>query len=80
MFFLSVVLIAFLIIFAISMQVTQQVYVAKDWVQIAHNKFDVEDQTRREVEKLLAQQTMKNRSWLRSLRPQRVRAKVLRLG
>ena len=73
-------LIVFLIIFAISMEVTQQVYVAKDWVQIAHNKFDVEDQTRREVEKLLAQQTMKNRSWPRSLRPQRVRAKVLRLG
>ena len=35
------------------MQVTQQVYVAKDWVQIAHNKFDVEDQTRHEVEKAL---------------------------
>ena len=35
-------LIAFLIIFAISMEVTQQVYVAKDWVQNAHNKFDAE--------------------------------------
>ena len=46
-------MIAFLIIFAISMEVTQQVYVAKDWVQIAHNKFDVEDQTRHEVEKAL---------------------------
>ena len=35
------------------MQVTQQVYVAKDWVRIAHNKFDVEAQTRHEVEKAL---------------------------
>ena len=35
------------------MQVTQQVYVAKDWVRIAHNKFDAEAQTRHEVEKAL---------------------------
>ena len=33
------------------MQVTQQVYVAEDWVQNAHNKFDAEAQSRREVEK-----------------------------
>ena len=37
-FFLSVMLIAFLIILVISMQVTRQVYVAEDWVQIANNK------------------------------------------
>ena len=35
------------------MQVTQQVYVAEDWVQNAHNKFDAEAQSRREVEKAL---------------------------
>ena len=33
------------------MQVTQQVYVAEDWVQNAHNKFDAEAQSRRKVEK-----------------------------
>ena len=46
-------LIAFLIIFAISMQVTQQVYVVEDWVRNAHNKFDTKAQSRREVEKAL---------------------------
>ena len=35
------------------MQVTQQVYVVEDWVRTAHNKFDTEAQTRREVEKAL---------------------------
>ena len=35
------------------MQVTQQVYVAEEWVQSAHNKFDAESQSRREVEKAL---------------------------
>ena len=48
-----VVFIAVLIIFAISMQVTQQVYVAEDWVRNAHNKFDAEAQSRHEVEKAL---------------------------
>ena len=50
---MSVVFIAVLIVFAISMQVTQQVYVAEDWVQNAHNKFDAEAQSRHEVEKAL---------------------------
>ena len=35
------------------MQVTQQVYVADDWVWTAHNKFDAEAATRRDVEKAL---------------------------
>ena len=35
------------------MVVTQQVYVAKEWVQSAHNKFDAESQSQREVEKAL---------------------------
>ena len=48
-----VVLITVLIIFVISIQVTQQVYVAKEWVWSAHNKFDLESQSRREVEKVL---------------------------
>ena len=52
-FFPSVVLIAVLIIFVISMQVTQQVYVAEDLVQNAHNKFNPEAQSRHEVEKAL---------------------------
>ena len=43
--------VVFLIIFVISMQVTQQVYVAEDWVRNANNKLGVETQTRRDVEK-----------------------------
>ena len=35
------------------MQVTQQVYVAEDWVRNAHNKFDAEAQSQREFEKAL---------------------------
>ena len=35
------------------MQVTQRVYVAKDWVWNAYNKFDTKAQTRRDVEKAL---------------------------
>ena len=50
---LSVMFVVFLIIFVISMQVTQQVYVAEDWVRNANNKLDVETQTRRDVEKAL---------------------------
>ena len=50
---MSVVLIADLIIFAIFMQVTEQVYVAEDWVRNAYNKFDAEAQSRYEVEKAL---------------------------
>ena len=48
---MSVVSIAFLIVFAISIQLTQQVYVAEDWVRNAHNKFDAKAQSWREVEK-----------------------------
>ena len=40
-FFLFVMFTVFLIILFISMQVTQQVYVAKDWVRNANNKLDV---------------------------------------
>ena len=36
------------------MQVTQQVYVAEDWVWTAHNKFNAEVQTRRKIEKALS--------------------------
>ena len=35
------------------MKVTQQVYVAEDWVRNAHNKFDAESQSQSEVEKAL---------------------------
>ena len=35
------------------MQITQQVYVAKDWVRSAHNKLDIETQNRHDVEKAL---------------------------
>ena len=46
-------LIIFLIILVISIQVTQQVYVAEDWVRNANNKLDIKTQTRRDVEKAL---------------------------
>ena len=42
-------LITFSIILVISMKVTQQVYVADDWVQSANNKLDVEIQNRHNV-------------------------------
>ena len=35
------------------MQVTQQVYVAEEWVQSAYKKFNAKSQSRREVEKAL---------------------------
>ena len=35
------------------MQVTQQIYVAEDWVQNANNKLDVETQNWHDVEKAL---------------------------
>ena len=35
------------------MQVTQQVYVAVEWVQNAHNKFEAESHSRCEIEKVL---------------------------
>ena len=46
-------LITFSIILVISMKVTQQVYVADDWVQSANNKLDIEIQNRHDVEKAL---------------------------
>ena len=36
------------------MQVTQQVYVAEEWVRSANNKFDAESQSQRKVEKALS--------------------------
>ena len=46
-------LIAFLIVLVISMQVTQQVYVAEDWVWSATNSLNAEIQNRHDVEKAL---------------------------
>ena len=51
--FLYVMLIVFLIILVISMQVTQQVYVAEDWVRSTNNYLNVEIQNRHDVEKAL---------------------------
>ena len=45
--------IVFLIILVISMQVTQQVYMAEDWVRSTNNKLDVETQNQHDVEKAL---------------------------
>ena len=44
---------AFLIALVISMQVTQQVYVAEDWVRSATNSLNAEIQNRHDVEKAL---------------------------
>ena len=46
-----IVLLTFLITLTIFMQVTQQVYVAEDWVHNANNKFEAEAQTRHDIEK-----------------------------
>ena len=46
-------LIVFLIILVISMQVTQQVYLAEDWVRSANNSLNVEIQNWHKVEKTL---------------------------
>ena len=46
-------LIVFLIVLVISMQVTQQVYVAENWVRSANNKLDIKTQNRHDVEKAL---------------------------
>ena len=46
-------LIAFLIVLVISMHVTQQVYVAEDWVRSATNSPNVEIQNRHDFEKAL---------------------------
>ena len=48
-----IVSLAFLIMLTIFMQVTQQVYVAEDWVRNANNKFEAEAQNRRGIEKAL---------------------------
>ena len=44
---------AFLIALVISTQVTQQVYVAEDWVRSANNSLNAEIQNRHDVEKAL---------------------------
>ena len=46
-------LIVFLIVLVISIQVTQQVYVAEDWVWSANNNLNIEIQSRHNVEKAL---------------------------
>ena len=58
----------FLIIHFISMQVTQQVYVAKDSVRNANNKLDVETQTRRDVEKAFGTANHKKRQLVEKLK------------
>ena len=50
-----IVLLAFLIMLTIFMQVTQQVYVAEDWVRNANNKFEAEAQIGAILKKLSAQ-------------------------
>ena len=46
-------LIVFLIVLVISIQVTQQVDVAEDWVRSTNNNLNVEIQNRHDVEKAL---------------------------
>ena len=45
---------AFLITMVISTQVTQQVYVAEDWVWSANSSLNIEIQNRHDVEKALS--------------------------
>ena len=46
-------LIIFLIILVISMQVTQQVYVAEDWMRSTNDNLNIEIQNRHDIEKTL---------------------------
>ena len=71
---------AFLIALVISMQVTQQVYVAEDWVRSATNSLNAKIQNRHDVEKHSARQTTKKHNWPRSSRLQKMGEKVQRLG
>ena len=73
-------LIVFLIVLVISMQVTQQVYVAEDWVRSANNNLNVEIQSQHDVEKALSVANHEKHTWPRSSRSQRMREKVRRLG
>ena len=52
-FFIYDMLIIFLIVLVISMQVTQQVYVAEDWVRNTNNNLNIEIQNWHDVEKAL---------------------------
>ena len=52
-FFIYDMLIIFLIVLVISMQVTQQVYVAEDWVRSTNNNLNIEIQNWHDVEKAL---------------------------
>ena len=71
---------AFSIVLVISIQVTQQVDVAKDWVRSSTNSLNAEIQNRHDVEKHSARQTTKKHNWPRSSRLQRMGEKVWRLG
>ena len=51
--FIYEMLIVFLIVLVISIQATQQVYVAEDWVRSTNNNLNIEIQHRHDVEKAL---------------------------
>ena len=61
-------LIVFLTILAISMQVTQQVYVVEDWVKNANNKLDAEAQNQHDVEKSLGVANHENKQLAEKLK------------
>ena len=69
-------LIVFLIVLVISMQVTQQVYVAEDWVQSATNSLNAKIQNRHDVEKALGVANHEKTQWPRSSKSQRVGEKA----
>ena len=71
---------AFLIALVISMQFTQQVYVAEDWVRSATNSLNTESKISTMLRKHSAWQTTKKYNWLRSSRSQRMGEKARKLG
>ena len=68
-------LIVFLIVLVISVQVTQQVYVADDWVRSTNNNLNVEIQNQHDVEKALGLANHEKNTIGREAQGRRKRAK-----
>ena len=71
---------AFSIAFVISMQVTQQVYVAEDWVRSATTNLNAEIQNRHDVEKALGTANHEKKQLAEKLKVAENGRKVQRLG
>ena len=71
---------AFLITMVISSQVTQQVYVAEDWIQNATTNLNTEIQKRYDIEKALGTANHEKTQLVEKLKVAEMGERVLRLG